>query len=49
MGTETEKKNFYEKNFECLLGQIDVLRKNIIDIFEETFPVMENLRYLNLR
>ena len=25
------------------------LRKNIIEVFEETFPVLENLKYLNLR
>ena len=25
------------------------LRRNIIEIFEETFPLLENLKYLNLR
>jgi len=25
------------------------LRKNLIEVFEETFPALENLRYLNLR
>ena len=25
------------------------LRKNMIENFDETFPVMENLKYINLR
>jgi Leucine-rich repeat (LRR) protein len=25
------------------------LRKNLIESFDETFPVMDSLRYLNLR